>query len=429
MIGVSNALLAAKPIGDYSFAANGGLILRRYDGYHADNPAFELDKAPTKTKTVTSLYDPSDLDLTVPCTVVCAGTFRPFTSGLYTFRLISDDGSYLWVGPNAAHDSRTTANALINNGGGHGMQSVAAALTLTAGASYPLYLLYGNSGGNANVQFLVTPPSSPDRFEMGIFLGVPGTRTIDYELCGGGGGAGGAAVSGDYGGGNGAGASATRGRFSATTGSVLALAVGQGGPGGYRGDQPTQSPDWSFLGGGQGGENKGAGGGGTGGGATVLLLDATLMAAAPGGGAGGGGAYNITTSQSDGNDGYSGGGGLGSTSGFQGSPGGTESGYDGSAGSGGGGGGYPGGDAGLSGMPYTAPVGDRRPARGGKSGVAYTTPSVTAGGYNSGRNGVGGGARNYAPQANRGEDGWGFVWIDGVRVPGVVGAWTHITIP
>jgi hypothetical protein len=74
-----------------------------------------------------------------------------YTTGTYRFRLTSDDGAYMWIGPTAI-SGYSVANSYINNGGLHGPVAVTGGfLTLTAGFFYPIRIVYGNSGGTSQI--------------------------------------------------------------------------------------------------------------------------------------------------------------------------------------------------------------------------------------------------------------------------------------
>ena len=74
------------------------------------------------------------------------------TTGTYIFRTVSDDGSYLWLGTTAWAGQYTINNALINNGGLHGSQTVdSARINLVGGKWYPIRILFGNLDGNTEL--------------------------------------------------------------------------------------------------------------------------------------------------------------------------------------------------------------------------------------------------------------------------------------
>jgi hypothetical protein len=74
-----------------------------------------------------------------------------YTTGTYRFRLTSDDGAYMWIGPTAI-SGYSVANSYINNGGQHAPVAVTGGfLTLTAGFFYPIRIVYGNGGGTSQI--------------------------------------------------------------------------------------------------------------------------------------------------------------------------------------------------------------------------------------------------------------------------------------
>ena len=74
------------------------------------------------------------------------GYFLPRYTDTYTFTTMSDDASYVWVG-DVAKSGYTTSNALVNNGGQHGLVTQTGTISLTAGVYYPIRIQYGNNGG------------------------------------------------------------------------------------------------------------------------------------------------------------------------------------------------------------------------------------------------------------------------------------------
>ena len=75
------------------------------------------------------------------------GYFKASSTENYTFYTSSDDASYLWIGSNAISNF-TTANATINNGGGHGEEEVTSSpVSLVANVYYPIRIQFGDQGG------------------------------------------------------------------------------------------------------------------------------------------------------------------------------------------------------------------------------------------------------------------------------------------
>jgi len=142
-----------------------GLYFNIYQGYH-DEVANYDSIAPQKVgyisgyvsdttnkRIATNNQLPVALDYSVSLyTVVWNGLFRSNYTGTYTFRLISDDGSHLWLGENAK-SGYTQANALIKNGGLHGYLTVTATYSMAAGAYYPIRILFGENYGGDDFSF------------------------------------------------------------------------------------------------------------------------------------------------------------------------------------------------------------------------------------------------------------------------------------
>jgi hypothetical protein len=75
------------------------------------------------------------------------GYFIVPESGSYQFTIASDDGSWLWMG-NPAVDGYNASNAIINNGGLHGLTGVNSAIYhLNAGDCYPIRIQFSELDG------------------------------------------------------------------------------------------------------------------------------------------------------------------------------------------------------------------------------------------------------------------------------------------
>jgi len=116
-----------------------------YELYFNDTPSFfataALKAAPNDYNgTDTTINEPSLLNNT---SIEYKGYFLATYTGTHTFYLSSDDGSWLWIGPTAL-TGFTTANALVKNGGLHGVVEVSATINLVAGTYYPIRIQFGN---------------------------------------------------------------------------------------------------------------------------------------------------------------------------------------------------------------------------------------------------------------------------------------------
>jgi hypothetical protein len=76
--------------------------------------------------------------------LIIKGYFKPLVNGVYKFRLISDDASYLWLGLNAFDGNRTTNNSVVSLPGIHGPYPQEGSFTMTANSYYPLTVEFGN---------------------------------------------------------------------------------------------------------------------------------------------------------------------------------------------------------------------------------------------------------------------------------------------
>jgi len=94
--------------------------------------------------------------------LIIRGYFKPDVSGLYTFKLASDDASYLWLGPNAFDVNRFMGNSVVSVPGQHPVQESTGTFNMVAGLYYPLTIEFGNgpAGGGVLLFEYLSPGSS-----------------------------------------------------------------------------------------------------------------------------------------------------------------------------------------------------------------------------------------------------------------------------
>ena len=85
------------------------------------------------------------------------GNIIPDATGIWTFNTSSDDGSYVWVGDNAS-SGYTNENAIVANGGMHGMVTISGTISLVAGQSYPIRIHFSERSGGDNIIFSYKGP-------------------------------------------------------------------------------------------------------------------------------------------------------------------------------------------------------------------------------------------------------------------------------
>jgi len=142
----SGGLLDGRPWVNYAGIAFASNIWRTdYEGYFNDVPSFfdtaALKASPNDYNGIdTNINEPSLLNNT---SIEYKGYFLATYTGTHTFYLNTDDGSFMWVGPTAL-TGYTTANALVKNGGLHGVNEVSATINLVAGTYYPVRIQFGN---------------------------------------------------------------------------------------------------------------------------------------------------------------------------------------------------------------------------------------------------------------------------------------------
>jgi len=120
-------------------------------GYHNENVNYMT--SPTAEGPTNAVNYPSIGD---NISYQWVGYFLAPTTGIYNFRLASDDGSYFWIGNNAV-SGYTTGNANVfatfNTG-----TVTSGNIQLTAGTYYPVRVLYGNGVGAAYITLSFSGP-------------------------------------------------------------------------------------------------------------------------------------------------------------------------------------------------------------------------------------------------------------------------------
>lgn len=141
-----------------------GLYKTTYSGYFNDNVNFFATATPatvggnpaTSVQT-TAISEPSQNDgENFSCQWL--GYFKPTTTETYTFYTSSDDASYAWVGDTAL-SGFTTLNAVVKNGGAHGVQEASGTVSLTTGVYYPIRIQFGEAGGGDALTFNFSTPT------------------------------------------------------------------------------------------------------------------------------------------------------------------------------------------------------------------------------------------------------------------------------
>jgi hypothetical protein len=138
-----------------------GIFWRIVSGYYNENPGyFEIVNVGYVGYTTGSVTDISSIkhifgagyNLTSNdnYSVEYFGYFLAPATGTWTFYTSSDDASYLWIG-DVALSGYTTANAVVKNGGIHGVQEASGTISLTANTFYPIRIQFGESGGGDNL--------------------------------------------------------------------------------------------------------------------------------------------------------------------------------------------------------------------------------------------------------------------------------------
>jgi hypothetical protein len=78
--------------------------------------------------------------------IMLTGYFLAPTTDTYTFYTSTDDASYMWIGPDAI-TGYTHTNAIVQNGGLHGVTETSGTIAMTANIYYPFRVMFGNLTG------------------------------------------------------------------------------------------------------------------------------------------------------------------------------------------------------------------------------------------------------------------------------------------
>jgi alpha-tubulin suppressor-like RCC1 family protein len=139
-----------------------GLAGVRYVNYYNDNVNW-FATATAHGQTVTSTSIESFTSSADNYSWQWLGTFRASVGGSYNFCTASDDASHLWIGATAT-TGFTTANAVVNNGGAHGVITRCGNITLSAGTEYPIRIQFGEAGGGDMMSVNFTPPGGSQTY-------------------------------------------------------------------------------------------------------------------------------------------------------------------------------------------------------------------------------------------------------------------------
>ena len=110
---------------------------------------------------------------------IAIGYFTPPTTGTYTFYTSSDDGSGVWIGELALEGaSRTSTNAVVNNGLGSGQGNTkrSGTISLTGGVRYPIRIVHEEGAGGDNLTFSWSGPSITETTSLSTYFSTPVTE-------------------------------------------------------------------------------------------------------------------------------------------------------------------------------------------------------------------------------------------------------------
>jgi len=153
----AGGLLQGRPwINIASIAFSSGTYHRTVTGTTNANGYFGLDFTPsnddltffdTYASTSEGVYTSLNLtSLPQYTSIMLLGYFLAPTTDTYTFYTSTDDASYMWIGPDAI-TGFTHTNAIVQNGGLHGVTEQSGTISMIANIYYPFRVMFGNLTG------------------------------------------------------------------------------------------------------------------------------------------------------------------------------------------------------------------------------------------------------------------------------------------
>jgi hypothetical protein len=133
-----------------------------FDEYGLEGHGTTSDLTDLKKATRIDDYSSQETANMLSFSVLWTGHIRPTVTGDFTFKTNSDGSSYVWVGP-TAESGFTQENAVVQNGGmRRSVQEVTGTMRLSAGALYPIRIIYSfkNQGEQPSFSFAFMVPNS-----------------------------------------------------------------------------------------------------------------------------------------------------------------------------------------------------------------------------------------------------------------------------
>ena len=149
-----------------------GLKFKIVNGYFNDNPQHFKSAQQLATGIATSFnsISQSTNGMINPYyrrrnqySVEWTGTFTPKGTGTWYLYTASDDGSFLWIGKDAINNY-TTNNAVVKNGGMHGVRWAWKGIHLEKGKPYPIRIQYGENWGGQTMHMHVHGPNERGQY-------------------------------------------------------------------------------------------------------------------------------------------------------------------------------------------------------------------------------------------------------------------------
>lgn len=165
-----------------------GLQFKIYNGYFNDDVSFFNKNNSINSGIVTDISNIyNGTNSLIPLnnslnrySVEWNGFFYATDTGEWTFYSVSDDASYIWIGE-IAKSGYVRNNAVVNNGGLHGMQERSGKINLIKDTYYPIRIQFGENSGGDNISISWNRPGNSTRIYNGNGFFFESNTAIQYH--------------------------------------------------------------------------------------------------------------------------------------------------------------------------------------------------------------------------------------------------------
>lgn len=145
--------------------SNSGLITQEYNGYFGSSNRISITNwfSARKNKIVATYPFTNQRRAGQRYSMLSHGFIKPNKTGVYKFKLRSNDASHLFIGDRSMIFSDnsiylTKNRRVINNGGVHGMRTVQSTKSLIKDKVYQIVIIYAQHRGGSGFEFTWCPP-------------------------------------------------------------------------------------------------------------------------------------------------------------------------------------------------------------------------------------------------------------------------------